>query len=34
MVTENGDIGTFKISFLEVNGQSVVDWKTKKCMSN
>ena len=30
MVTKNGDVGIFKISFLEMNGQSVVDLNTKK----
>ena len=34
MVTENGDIGIFKISLLEMNAQSVVDFNTKNCMSN
>ena len=33
MVTENGGIGIFKISFLEMNGQSVVHLDTKNGMS-
>ena len=33
MATENGDIGILKISFLEFNGQSVVDSNTKIGMS-
>ena len=28
IVTENGDVGIFKTSFLELNGQSVVDLNT------
>ena len=33
MATENGDIGISKISFLEMNGQSVVDLNTEDGMS-
>ena len=33
MATENGDIGIFKIQFLEMNSQSVVDLNTENGMS-
>ena len=33
MATENGDIGIFEISLLEMNGQSVVDLNTENGMS-
>ena len=33
MVRENGDLGIFKISFFELNGQSVDDLNAKNDMS-